>query len=122
MEYPFTIKDTFKTGTVRLHEYRKGNLYYDLVMFKRTDTGEWYDLSYSADKDKHTAQGEFHWYIFPVPIADTGDATFKGNDKASLFMRYIRIAMEDGSLQLQSVYPRFSEARHNEILAEHENS
>ena len=27
---------------------------------------------------------------FPVPISDTGDATFLSSDKATLFLRYIR--------------------------------
>lgn len=36
------------------------------------------------------------WYVtdcgfdFPVPIEDTGDASFMKEDKAMLFMRYIR--------------------------------
>ena len=36
------------------------------------------------------------WYItecgfeFPVPLQDVGNATFKAQDKAILFMRYIR--------------------------------
>jgi hypothetical protein len=40
-------------------------------------------------------QGEL-WYVteggfeFPVPIADTGSAEFKAQDKAILFMRWIR--------------------------------
>ena len=40
------------------------------------------------------------WYItecgfeFPVPIEDIGDATFAAEDKAMLFMRYIRKHME----------------------------
>lgn len=29
-------------------------------------------------------------FAFPVPVADTGSATFKSTDKAMLFMRYIR--------------------------------
>lgn len=29
-------------------------------------------------------------FLFPVPITDTGDATFLKEDKAILFMRYIR--------------------------------
>jgi hypothetical protein len=29
-------------------------------------------------------------FEFPVPIADTGNATFLANDRAILFMRYIR--------------------------------
>ena len=29
-------------------------------------------------------------FVFPVPIVDIGEATFKATDKAILFMRYIR--------------------------------
>ncbi len=29
-------------------------------------------------------------FLFPVPISDIGNATFMRNDKAILFMRYIR--------------------------------
>lgn len=47
------------------------------------------------------------WYTtecgfeFPVPINDTGDATFLNTDKAILFMRWIRqhiISIESGRL------------------------
>jgi hypothetical protein len=40
-------------------------------------------------------EGEI-WYVtecgfeFPVPVSDTGEATFLAQDKAMLFMRYIR--------------------------------
>jgi len=40
------------------------------------------------------------WYVtecgfeFPVPIEDCGDATFLSEDKAMMFMRYIRKHME----------------------------
>ena len=43
----------------------------------------------------HYKSGEL-WYVtecgfeFPVPIADTGDGVFLAEDKALLFMRYIR--------------------------------
>lgn len=30
-------------------------------------------------------------FEFPVPVNDTGDGTFMAEDKAILFMRYIRI-------------------------------
>lgn len=33
-------------------------------------------------------------FEFPVPIDDTGDATFMASDKAMLFMRYIRKHIE----------------------------
>jgi hypothetical protein len=35
--------------------------------------------------------------MFPVPVADVGDATLRAQEKAILFMRYIRNAMEEGS-------------------------
>lgn len=55
------IKDHIR-GRVTFQFYRAGHLYY------RTDS----DLE------------------FPVPIEDVGDATFLKEDKAILFMRYIR--------------------------------
>jgi hypothetical protein len=47
----------------------------------------------------HYAKGEL-WYTtesgfeFPVPIADTGDATFAAGDKGMFFMRWIRKHVE----------------------------
>lgn len=52
----------------------------------------------------HYRQKEL-WYTtecgfeFPVPISDTGDATFLASDKAMLFMRWINLqikAIEEG--------------------------
>lgn len=58
-----SIKDMVKDNKkVRFTFYRKGYLYY------KTECG----------------------FEFPVPIEDTQDATFKAEDKAILFMRYIR--------------------------------
>jgi len=36
-------------------------------------------------------------YMFPVPLDDVGDATLEAEDKALIFMRYIRKALEDGT-------------------------
>lgn len=49
---------------VHFQFYRKGFLYYNI----------------SGDEE----------FLFPVPIEDTGDATFKASDPAIYFMRYIR--------------------------------
>jgi len=49
-------------GLVKFQFYRDGNLYY------KTETG----------------------LVFPVPIGDIGNATFLNEDRAILFMRYIR--------------------------------
>lgn len=48
--------------TVKFVRYRAGNLWY------ATESG----------------------FEFPVPVADAGEATFLAEDKAPLFMRYIR--------------------------------
>ena len=60
-----TIKDHIK-GKVKFKFYRDGSLYY------QTETG----------------------LEFPVPISDIGNATFLNEDKAILFMRYIRKYLE----------------------------
>ena len=60
-----SIKEMVK-GKVKFIYYRKGNLYY------RTENG----------------------FVFPVPTDDTGDASFLNEDKAILFMRYIRKEMK----------------------------
>ena len=58
-----TIKELVKDHTVSFSHYRSGNLYYNV--------------------DEENFQ-------FPVPIEDTGEATFPSKEKAMLFMRYIR--------------------------------
>ena len=58
-------------GKVKFMYYRKDNLYY------RTDNG----------------------FVFPVPVSDTGDASFLAEDKAILFMRYIRKEMDNMPLE-----------------------
>lgn len=60
------LKELVKS-TVAFTEYRKGNLWYLVVD---------------------------HDFLFPVPIEDTGDGIFKAQDKAILFMRYIRKHLE----------------------------
>lgn len=59
------IKDCIK-GQVTFQFYRKGNLYY------QCENG----------------------FRFPVPVDDTGDASFNPTDKAMLFMRWIRKELE----------------------------
>ena len=63
-----TIKELVK-GKVNFEFYRAGELYY----------------SCSEDRD----------FIFPVPINDCGEASFLKEDKAILFMRYIRKFMNE---------------------------
>lgn len=62
--------DIVKNQTVRFQYYRDGEMWYE------TDNG----------------------FLFPVPIHDAkeiGNATFMRNDKAILFMRYIRKYKEE---------------------------
>lgn len=60
-----TIKDHIK-GTVKFQFFRDNQLFY------KTETG----------------------LVFPVPVEDTDKATFLAEDKAILFMRYIRKFLE----------------------------
>lgn len=56
------IKTMVKDKMVRFKFYREGELFYE------TECG----------------------FVFPVPLADVGNATFLSEDKALLFMHYIR--------------------------------
>jgi hypothetical protein len=63
------IKDCV-VGKVKFQFYRKGDLYY------KCENG----------------------FVFPVPIDDTGDASFNDEDKAMLFMRWIRKALAEQNI------------------------
>lgn len=65
-----SIKDLVKDNKVFFSHYRANHLYYHI----------WHGTEL---------------YMFPVPIDDTGDATFTASDKAILFMRYIRKAIDE---------------------------
>ena len=67
------IKDIVKDNTVRFVRYRQGCAFYCVNVPRDGD------------------------YQFPVPLDDIGDATLELEDKAILFMRYIRRAITDGS-------------------------
>lgn len=72
------LKDIIKDNTVEFIRYRKGFLYYLVAV-------------------------DNNFYEFPVPIEDCGDATFFNNDKAIMFMRYIRKALEDDTFVLTAL-------------------
>lgn len=69
------IKDIVKGNHVRFLRYRQGVMYYCV-----------------------TVPGAADELMFPVPIADVGDATLEAQEKAIMLMRYIRRAMQDGTL------------------------
>ena len=67
------IKDIVKDNRVKFVRYRQGIAYYGVRV---PDAGD---------------------YVFPVPLEDIGDATLELEDRAILFMRYIKRALGDGS-------------------------
>jgi len=68
------IKDIVKDNEVTFLRYRQGIAYYTVRVP-------------NDDVD----------YLFPVPLNDVGDATLLARDKAIVFMRYIRKAIEEGT-------------------------
>ena len=68
-----SLKELVKGKQVFFSHYRKGFMYYVV----------------SHDEI---------FYQFPVPIDDVGDATLLKEDKAMLFMRYIRKAIDNKEL------------------------
>ena len=65
--------DLVKNNKVQFSYYRKGMMYY-------------------------TVSHDGMDFLFPVPLDDIGDATLWQEDKAILFMRYIRKAQDSGEL------------------------
>jgi len=54
------------------------------------DGALWYNVDYQTNISDEQPNGEWVKMTFPVPIEDIGNATFHAEDKAMLFMRYIR--------------------------------
>lgn len=71
----YNIKEMVKDKKVRFTFYRTGELFY------KTECG----------------------FEFPVPIHDTGSGIFKAEDKAILFMRYIRKHIESIEQELDNI-------------------
>ena len=67
------IKDMVKDKLVLFKYYHQGNLWYE------TEDG----------------------FIFPVPVEDTGGGKFGREDKAILFMRWIKRYMDEMKLELK---------------------
>jgi hypothetical protein len=68
------IKDIAKDNHVRFLRYRHGVMYYSV-----------------------SVPGKPNEFMFPVPLSDVGDATLDAQDKAIIFMRYIRKAIAEGT-------------------------
>lgn len=86
------IKDLIKDNKVSFLEYRKGVLYYSLSC--KSGSFMKADFSFEGEHEEFF----YKYYKFPVPIEDCGDATFPASEKAIMFMRYIRKAMEENTL------------------------
>jgi [ribosomal protein S18]-alanine N-acetyltransferase len=71
---PMNIKDIVKDNQVRFLRYRQGQMYYSI-----------------------SVPGKAGDFMFPVALSDVGDATLGSGEKAILFMRYIRKAIEEGT-------------------------
>jgi hypothetical protein len=72
-----SIKDIIKDNTVHFVKFRQGYFYYSISV--PNDGEPRYD------------------YLFPVPQFDISDSTLLATDKAIIFMRYIRKAIEEGT-------------------------
>jgi hypothetical protein len=80
-----TIKDIIKDNSVKFREYRKGILYYQIVIMN--------DVSIE----------DAGLYTFPVPLEDCGDATFKASDKACCEILLYRAICKISSLSSLSM-------------------
>jgi len=67
-----SIKDLVKNNFVEIDRYRAQHIYY-LIAYERK------------------------MYSFPVPLEDVQDATLHSSEKAITMMRYIRIAINNGT-------------------------
>ena len=76
-----SIKDIVKDNKVRFMFYCKGELWYEVIVPAVHGFAE-------DTLEKSVFQ-------FPVPIEDCGDGQFNAEDKAIMFMRYIRKYKED---------------------------
>lgn len=84
----FNIKEIVKNNFVEFVQYCQGVFYYRVMV-------------YSAAVGLEPGFEGTH-FIFPVLIADIGDATLPRVEKAIMFMRYIRKAIEEGTFVEQA--------------------
>ncbi len=81
------LKTLLRDNVVHFLYYRKGYLYYQITEPVEEPIG------YSPQDGPLP---HISW-MFPVPIDDTGDATFAKTEKAIHLMRYVRKAQAEGS-------------------------
>lgn len=85
-----TLKElVHKDNMVFFSHFKEGKLYYAIVEKAEQKVGE-NGVSYVPDREV---------WEFPIPIEDTGSGKFNWQDKASLYMRWIRKAIEDQTIR-----------------------
>jgi hypothetical protein len=87
-----------KGYSARFSHYRQGYLYYEV--------NGWVQIS--ADEFDIQLQK----FVFPVEIADLGGATVSSIEKSVTLMRYIRKAIEDGTMV--RIWPRIRKPKKTE--------
>jgi hypothetical protein len=88
-----TIKELVKDNIVIFDSYRAGIFYYN-VMTNERDV----PVISVGSEEVEEWNTEYDIYQFPVPVEDIGNATLLSEDKAITYMRWIRKAMNDGTL------------------------
>lgn len=84
-----TIKELIKDNRVTFDSYRQGIFYYN-IQHREVKI----ETKGALLKDTIT----YTKYQFPVPLEDVGTATLLNEDKAILYMRWIRKSLEDNTL------------------------
>jgi hypothetical protein len=85
------ITQLVKNNHVRFDSYRQGHFYYKIENYAVPQ-----DPTPLAENEARKANSET--LQFPVPLDDIGTATLLATDKAITFMRWIRKAIQDGTL------------------------
>lgn len=76
----YKLGEIVKKGNIAKFSYfRDGNL--------------WYTINYNFNEVKDEVE-YYSTFDFPIPISDTGTATFLATDKAVFFMRWVRKHIE----------------------------
>lgn len=76
-----TIKEIVKDNIVEFSHFASDELHYDVQIKSETKIGV------------------LNTYTFPIPISETKGATFLSQDKAIYFMRFINIALKNGTFR-----------------------
>ena len=86
MVQTISIKNLVKNNNpVKFDSYRQGFFYYNVGLDE-------------SQEDNYQGYITTTKYQFPIPLDDVGTATLLKEDKAITYMRWIRKAIEDGTL------------------------